>query len=109
MSDPLFLRTPPHTPGRGHEAPSIFMLAPQGNVKEGNTFIRKQFKRLMQQKYLGNHEAYWSICLKLLSESKIFFLVSLYKWNPIFYKTVNIKKLIKILRDFKSCCHTQKD
>lgn len=104
----LFLSQEKVIPKPGHEEPALFMLQLQGKVKKGNRFIRKQFQRLMQFKNKSNSEGYWSLCFHLITESKVFFLVSLYKWDPIFYKEFSLKKLGRIMKDFKDSSSVSK-
>lgn len=92
-----------HTPSRGHETPSMFLKSLIGKVNEGNTYIKQQFQNLAKLKLKQAHVKYWEVCLHLLSTSNVFFLVSLYKWNPIFYKSMKIRHLVKLIRDYKSC------
>lgn len=85
------------------------MLQLQGLVKQGNHFIKKQFQRLLEFKVKGNSTGYWNLCFHLLTESKVFFLVSLYKWNPIFYKELKLTQLVKLLKDYKESSAIKKD
>lgn len=63
----------------------------------------------MDFKFKGNHQLYWETCLHLLINSKAFFLISLYKWDPIFYKCMKLYQIRRLLRDYKTCVTGKKE
>lgn len=84
-------------------------MSPLDKIHEGNAYIKKQFQNLAKLKVKKDHKKFWEVSFNLLQHSHIFFLVSLYKWNPTFYKEMKMRSLFKLIKDFRSCVLTKKD
>ena len=86
------------TTAKDHATPEswgtkIFLVRQDTILSSGNSYLRKQYRRLQHYRNYGIITEYWKLVWKLMTTSVCFRLACLNSWQPRWYKELSLREL----------------